>query len=218
MNRIAWALFILAGGAGLEVAEARDSPAAGGKMGFGVSLGMGEQTTVTDDQSGFYPDESLRSTFYLTFDGERFKFEPEIGFRRFRVTVEGEDWEGDSRATFLRIGAGLFRKTVLDRTSTYYGIRAGIENGSARFEYADDFFNEEETYAISQSNWYLGPAVGAEHFFSSRFSIGAEAQLIYTSYGKPKISYNGQDELENGPLLEMSTWDTRALIFVRWYP
>lgn len=95
----------------------------------------------------------------------------------------------DDASTSLTLGCGFFAKTNKEKTSIYYGARTGIIY-----------------YSIEgNTDLYVGPAIGGEHYFSEHLSLGVEVQLIYTFFN-----------LFNGDFTP-SELRTKTFLFARFY-
>lgn len=122
-----------------------------------------------------------------------FRLEPQLGYTRSSTSRDGGD---DSSNSTLILGAGAF--TTLDSyesTDIYAGGRLGIQrNGQT------DGGDSEST-----TDFFLGPALGGEHFLGDHFSLGAEVGLYYRSIGTTSDS------------VSRSRINTSASTFVRLY-
>lgn len=162
------------------------------RIGIGVSIGKevlagdGMQLTLFDFPS-FYLPISLSSNF---------RFEPEIGY--YRYSGSDEDWK-ESNSIFS-IGCGIFFMTRKGKVDIYYGARLGLIITS--YSYESPWWDEEE----SKTDFYIGPAIGGEYFFTKHLTLGGEIQFNYISMG----------QWDDGEGSE-SVIRTKPLIFVRWY-
>lgn len=152
-----------------------------------IGLGVG----VTGVSSG-------AAAIYVPIDFGSFRIEPEFGLRRF----SSEQGDVEASETSIILGTGVFAEgATVANTVIYYGGRVGIARYSESIETpAGD--NDE-----SVTDLFLGPAVGAEYYFSERFSLGGEAQLMFTAIGQ-------EDDDDDG---SASLLQTGAILFVRWY-
>jgi hypothetical protein len=138
-------------------------------------------------------------SIYLPVVTPSFRLEPEIGL--LRGSSSDDDFE--STSTAFSMGAGLFLNRPMDASTLLYGgVRLGTLFLSDTIE--SEFGDEDE----SRTDFFVGPSAGGEHFFSDHFSLGGEAQVLYTSFG---------DEEDEGEDASRSVLRTRALFFVRWY-
>ena len=162
------------------------------RIGIGVSIGKevlaadGMQLTLFDFPS-FYLPISLSSNF---------RFEPEIGY--YRYSGSGEDWK--QSYSILSIGCGIFLMTRKGNVDIYYGARLGLISTLSSYEYT--WSDGEE----SKTDFYVGPAIGGEYFFTKHLTLGGEIQFNYISMGQWD---DGEDS--------ESVIRTKPLIFVRWY-
>jgi hypothetical protein len=193
------------------VMQASTQPASPVKVGFGVSIGPA--TVLLAGPSGSYPSEQFLSGFYLPIVGSAFKVEPEFAISRVKATEEAEDYEYELSYMALRLGVGLFKISPIGQTVLYYGGRIGVILESISEDYDSDFAGDSESDDNSRTNFYVGPALGAEHFIGKNFSIGAEGQLIITVFG----DYSDEDEFASTAQTHYTAIDNRALVFLRWY-
>ncbi|MBA7694284.1 hypothetical protein ES703_102891 [subsurface metagenome] len=164
------------------------------RIGFGVSLGkeimeIGEAYTLLDFPS-FYLPISLSSNF---------RIEPEIGY--YRYSGSDEDWE--ESYSILSIGCGIFSVTQKGKVDIYYGLRLGLRSTSYSYRYTWDGVDSVDE---SKTDFYIGPAIGGEYFFTKHLTLGGEIQLNYIFIG----------QWDDGEGSE-SVIRTKPLIFVRWY-
>jgi hypothetical protein len=165
------------------------------RIGFGVSIGKevlaadGMQLTLFDFPS-FYLPISLSSNF---------RFEPEIGY--YRYSGSGEDWKQSN--SIISIGCGIFFMTRKGKVDIYYGARLGFMITSYSYRYT---WNGMDSDDDSKTDFYIGPAIGGEYFFTKHLTLGGEIQLNYIFIGQWD---DGEDS--------ESVIRTKPLIFVRWY-
>jgi hypothetical protein len=134
--------------------------------------------------------------------GPSFRIEPEIGFGRFTNSSS----DGDISITFtqFRTGVGLMRLIPNGDYVLYAGGRLQYTRLTDSVEFSGGNDDEE-----SQSVFGLGPVVGGEHYFSSRFSLGGEAGLFYRSYDS-----ESDGEESN---IDTSSINTVGSVFLRFY-
>jgi hypothetical protein len=138
-------------------------------------------------------------SIYLPVVTPSFRLEPEIGLLR----GSSSDDNFESTSTAFSVGSGLFlNRPVEASTMLYGGVRLGAVFLSESFE--SEFGDDDDE---SRTDFFVGPAAGGEHFFSEHFSLGGEAQVLYTSFGE-------EDEEDD---VSSSVLRTRAIFFVRWY-
>ncbi len=158
---------------------------------FGLGVGIGTGTAGADF------DGLGAIAVYVPIHASSIRIEPEVGL--LRVSSSDDDFEQST--TILQLGSGFFANlSDDDDTAIYIGGRLGIQRFSASASFGDE--EEEE----SVSNFFIGPAVGGEHFLGDNFSLGGEARLIYLSF----------DEEANSGLFDSALY-TNAVFFVRWY-
>lgn len=165
----------------------------GAKIGIGVSISPLASLFSTD--TGLLSVPGGTFAFYVPINiGETIKVEPELGFFRYKVS-QGDN---ESSETQWRLGTGLFY-VFAERESLrpYLGPRVGIVSTS------DKVNGEGDT----QTDFFVGLALGAEYYFSSHFTLGGEFQFNYVNFGSPE----GIDDLSR------NLFSSNGLIFVRWY-
>ena len=159
---------------------------------MGIGIGISPSILLSDDDS----ESILSSTsIYFPVTTATFRFEPELGIYRYSLSLDSDDIS----QTALKVGAGFFWLNTLYNTTVYYGTRAGI----IYYSVSGSAVSESE----SETDLYIGPAIGGEYNFSARLSIGGEAQLIY--------SLSREDFGDS--TLETHILKTRPVFFVRWY-
>ena len=132
-----------------------------------------------------------------------FRIEPEVGYfsASEKATVSGTTYE--ESVSSWRIGVGIFPQKMYEDFTLYYGGRVGYISQKQTSEGGSD--KDEET----TTGFFLAPAIGGEHNFSDHFSIGAEAQVVYATLT------NEEDDRDYD--VDLSLFDTRGLIFFRFY-
>ncbi len=126
---------------------------------FGVGLHM-QQFTLSDISSEVMVPANKLLLLYST---NLFRVEPEFAFFNYKYK------ESKSRGLFF--GLGLFGMYQIEQTNIYYGVRTGFS-----FISMDDVYYDDD-----MTRFEIGPAVGAEYFFSNYFSIGGEISIRYSS-------------------------------------
>ena len=176
----------------LALATTANAQGDGAKIGIGVSISPLSSLALTD---GGVTVPGGAFAFYVPINiGENFKVEPELGFFRYKAS-QGDN---ESTDTQWRFGTGLFY-VFSERESLrpYVGPRLGIVSTSEKFN------DESDT----QTDFFVGLALGAEYYFSSHFTLGGEFQFSYVNIGSPE----GADDLSR------NLFGSNGLIFVRWY-
>jgi hypothetical protein len=169
------------------------------KVGVGIALFDVHQFIEVITSQG----TSVSSTITLPIvTSPNFRIEPEVGF--FRASDEEKNGETiEETTTSWRIGVGLFPQKTFDDFTLYYGGRVGYLSQSQSHEQPN--FKSEQ----SASGFYIAPAIGGEHNFSDHFSLGGEAQLVYSSVTVKPDEGDWEESL--------SVLNTRALVFFRFY-
>jgi hypothetical protein len=171
----------------LALATTANAQESGVKVGIGVSLSPLSSVFVTEE-IGVTTVPGGTFAFYVPINiGENFKVEPELGFFRYKESY------GDNEATVTqwRLAMGLLY-VLRERES----LRPYVST-SEKFNDADD----------SQTDFFVGLALGAEYYFSSHFTLGGEFQLNYVNIGSP----------EDVDDLSRNLFSSNGLIFIRWY-
>jgi len=164
------------------------------RIGFGVSLG---KEIISSDGGLTLLDFP---SFYVPINiSSHFRFEPEIGY--YRYSESGE--YGESSNEILSIGCGIFLMTRKGKVDIYYGARLGLISTSYSYRYTWDGV---DSYDDSKTDFYVGPVLGGEYFFTKHLSLGGEIQFNYISMG----------QWDDGEGSE-SVIRTKPLIFVRLY-
>lgn len=174
---------------------------AGTQWGIGVRV----NDLLSDLASATFLDDgtfSSGATLLVPINvGASFRIEPEVGFGR--VSSGAGDGEFSQTSTQFRTGVGLM-KLLPDGSFVFYvGGRLQYTRSTEKEEVPS---NDEES---SRSVLGVGPVVGGEHYFSSRFSLGGEAGFLYQSYG---FESDGE-EID----LDLSSINTIGSVFVRFY-
>lgn len=160
---------------------------------------------------------------YVPVDiGPNLRLEPEFGIFRYSITLTSDGLEQSNALTLLRFGSGIFYRMALGESSgAYVGGRVGILlNTVSSDDYQPDAAGNQTkvTTTGSRTDISLGLAGGGEHFFTSYFSLGAEAQLGMLLLGdatterEPPAESTGTEPETSGLVLE-----TRSLLFARVY-
>lgn len=166
----------------------------------GLGIGLSNASLGASDLSFVETILSPTSIYVpITFAG--FRLEPEIGY--FRLSAD--NGEAESTTSLFQLGTGVFAIQSAGDNLLYFGGRVGITRQSTSFDFSGDFPGGNEESSVT--NFFVGPAVGAEHFFGDRFSLGGEAQVIYTSLGDD----------DEGDDSSASLLRTRGIFFVRWH-
>lgn len=167
------------------------------RIGFGVS--WGKQFFVSGEGLVTYFD--FPSFYVPIIISSHFRFEPEIGYYRYRRS--DEDWKYSY--TVLFTGCGIFYMMGKEKVDIYYGARLGLIHTSYLSEYS---WNGQDKDEATKTDFYVGPAIGGEYFFTKHLSLGGEIQVNYIFIGKWSDIVGKRSE---------STIRTKTLFFLRWY-
>lgn len=151
----------------------------------GTRVGLGVGMTGPDLAS---------SIIYLPITMRNVRIEPMLGFNR----TAREEGTVDITVSNIRLGSGIFALSSRGDNLIYYGGRIGVNSRSVDVE-GDNGSNED-----SETDIFIAPATGAEHFFGESFSLGGEVQLMYTQFDD-----DGGDDA--------SSFRTNTVFFVRWH-
>lgn len=163
-----------------------------------IGIGVGFTSGIFGGGLDFVESLFSPASIYVPITFESFRLEPQFGIAR----SSEESGDIESSATVFELGSGIFGLAGENSTLLYYGGRIGILRFSSSVE------GGPVDVESSSTNIFLGPAAGAEHFFGEDFSLGGEAQLMYTALGED------EDEDEDA---SSSVLRTRALFFVRMH-
>jgi hypothetical protein len=210
------------------------------RIGIGVSLDLNSasesQVTPANNSNAngevlgipfLYP--AIPLTFSIPMRFSHFKIEPEIGVYNYSYTLNGSkdstgaiNGETDNfSATSIRIGVGLYyTQQIAGNLSASIGPRVGIITNSSELDItpppAETQFDKPSTTSTSRTDFFVGLTVGGEYFFSSAFSLGADAGFEYVSLGNqtttvtPAVS--GTPETTTG-----HSFETKEAIVARVY-
>ena len=167
------------------------------RVGIGVSL---NPAIILIPTTGFLPFGI--SNFLIPIKvGKTATLEPEIGIFR---TSEEQGGTTQSLSSW-RVGLGvLFDMKTRDLLTPYAGARFGFSRTKE-----DDSATE-----TTQSSWFMGAVLGAQHFFSPHFSLGGEIQLVRTSIGDADVSPAPPFPI---PESSQSAISTSGLVILRWF-
>ena len=168
------------------------------RIGIGVSLG--KEAIPIDDNFVFswfdYPN------FYIPIlISSHFRLEPVLGFYHYSRSRDDMKRSDD----IFSLGCGIFPVTQKEKLYIYYGARLEAIHYSSSYEYPD--FNNQESDKASKTDFYIGPAIGGEYFFSEHFSLGGEDQVSFIFIGQDDGSDNDSE----------SAIRNKTLFFLRWY-
>ncbi|MCK5742648.1 MAG: outer membrane beta-barrel protein [Chlorobi bacterium] len=183
------------------------SAAGGTKIGLGISLNPA--SLFNSGEMMFLPVSMMNIYLPIQF-GNSFRLEPEFGIYRDSEIIKN-DLDGDIERiySFYRIGLGAF-KTIKPANNflMYFGPRIGVLMVSSERNYSND-----PDRTSSQNIIIIGGSVGGEYYLSDHFSLGAEVQLNFFSYGDEEETPESQFDSESS----QTVITTNGLIFARFY-
>jgi hypothetical protein len=117
-----------------------------------------------------------------------------------------------SSITTTRIGVGILKHLAKrENLEPYVGPRLGSIRTTSKSKSPFSTNSQEQT--IKTKDWFLSAVGGAQYFFSPHFTIGAEAQLIYTKLGSEERTPSTSTQQES----TRSTLGTTGLAILRFY-
>jgi hypothetical protein len=146
------------------------------------------------------------------------RFEPEIGYLSESIELSYSSQLLESSASMVRISGGLmFIAASYGSTNIYVGPRIAAQFYSTT-ETTPGFMSGsvEKTESKGTNLFFMG-CVGAEHFFSPHFSLGAEVQLSYVSFGKPETTVTTPSPFPSPIMTKRTIFGINSLTHVRWY-
>lgn len=176
---------------------------------FGVGTSFGSDNIIAYGGDGsplmamMLPYSFTNFYFPMLLSG-KIKVEPEIGFFRQSRSYGDNSYSSSSSFNSFRFGMGIFYAPVVGRTVFYIGIRGGFNMYIMASE------SDGESSDDSETDFFIGPAAGAEYFLSDHFSLGAEMQFNYISPADWSSGYGSGDESEY-------YLSTRSHVFARFY-
>jgi len=193
----------------LAVSTARAEEKAEPLPGFGMGIGIGLGNTYTGGTPAT-PPISILATFNLS---DSFRLEPIFGFW---VVTEGATAStllgtvaGSQGGYGVQAGLGAFyMMRPLKQMALYGGGRVGMI-----FSGASATVNAAKV-DVSESSFYVAPALGFEWWIVRAFSIGGELQVPLRWYSDPTIKTGA-----TSTTVSTSKFGTgfEALIFMRFY-
>jgi hypothetical protein len=111
-------------------------------------------------------------------------------------------------ATTIGVG-GLVYVAQPAPTGFYAGLRLALTWQSSDVAAAGG-----TTTTFKETDFSIAPVFGGEYAFSSRFTVGAEAQLPLTWYGNPSSENTGTKVTSEN---DRSGFRTAAVIFLRYF-
>lgn len=178
------------------------------RVGIGVSL---NPAAIIAPEEGVFLPIGLGNIYVPINVGRSLRIEPEVGLFRNKFESNGTGFTESETVSILRAGVGVFYVFRVDGAFRgYIGPRVGMIRTSEESK-----FTGSPASSTKRTDRFYGFAVAGEHFFSSHFSLGAEAQLNYITFGDeetdppppfPPSGESSQNAITNN-----------GLIFVRFY-
>lgn len=172
-----------------------------GKFRWGFGVGYDPQF-VSIQRDRPYDWEKPIGRIYLPLQFTNWRFEPEIGFWRESYFDDTSTEPNKYETGVFQGGLGSFYSIRKNSSILYFGSRQGAL--VARTTEYSTMNREIDTY--TKTGFYLGPAIGVEHFVTENISLGVEGQILYTRLPALGEKYT---ELDYG--------STRGVLFLRWY-
>ncbi len=154
------------------------------------------------------------------------RVEPQIGFVATSNSDESDTSKSTSSFSAVRVGLGAFFMFDFDDSAAaYVGAKLGPIFASNSSESHDKPADTTTTTTSSVTHFAIGPAIGADYYFSKHFSLGAEVGINFTVLGNvtseteqepppdPPID-NEDTEEEGGLTVNASTMLTARFFFM----
>lgn len=198
------AAFLLAVASSLSAQDTTATPSRQSPR-WGVGVALNPTALVAFDQDFLFLPIGF-GNFVIPIHAGSVTWEPEFGLFKFSTSSSGGGFSSEDSFTNLRLGLGiLFDLTARGDLHPYFGPRLGIARSSSKSTAGGPGTSS------TQTNWYIGAALGAQHYFASHFSLGGEVQLTRTSLGEPKTEPPSSGS-QSGSMVH-----TTALMLLRWY-
>lgn len=203
MKKVIWILLLavpLFFAVSLANAQDYDRKDNGRKM-FGLGVAMGKEPVIWwwDVENISYLDFP---SFYMPIQVNRFfRIEPQFGYYKFDFQYDDGDQD---KISVIDTGIGAFYTWWFGPVDLYFGGRFGWQF----WKYYEDWWGSIDKQ--KRTDFYWGPAIGGEYFFSRNLSIGGEIQFQFIDYG-PFIEDSVPDESD------FKAWKSKTLFFIRWF-
>lgn len=198
----------------LAAPASAQTPTQEGRTQFGVGVNLAPSLlTLAGSSQGAYLPIGLWNLFFPIRFGRSFKLEPEVGILSVSSEASVSGTTANSKGTSLRLGVGAFIVMPLGggATQMYVGPRVLLLSTSTSVDYSSTGYSSSQS--SSETDWVIGLALGGEHFFSPHFSLGAELQVNYVTFGTPSYTpSSGQQPSESRSLI-----GTNGLLLLRAY-
>jgi hypothetical protein len=182
-------------------ASTLDAQAASPQNRFGIGVSLTPLVFLGDPDAG--PIAFAQTVILLPIRNGAMLFEPEIGFVRASTEETNPGGTQETSVSLLRIGIGLLMETgEREQLRPYIGARLGAVRSEQEFSAS---FGDSE---FKQNGWYAAAIAGAQHYFTTHFSLGGEVQLMRSSQN---LEGDSAGDASN------SMFATQAVMTVRWY-
>ncbi len=181
----------------------------------GIGIGFNPIAIMAESSSELFVPIGFANVYVPIQVSSKFRLEPEIGIMNYNYNTETEKGQKiDVTNNILRYGIGGFYS--VKHTKSFYnhfGIRLGMMSSTSKEEYDPEEYYEDEEKSLSA--FYIGASIGGEYFLSDYFSLGAEFQLNYISFGEPE--YKPEENYSNYKEYSRTYITNNGIIFARFY-
>lgn len=153
------------------------SVAAQPDTGEGPTVGIGVTLPPTAIGPVLPGDRALPIGFTAPVTFSIVRLEPQVGY----VRVERSDSGGSRSTSVLSLGVGSFYLVRFDQTLLLTGARIGFARTVTTAPPAVTPSSTDDQRPRKTVDFFLGPALGGEHYVSDHFSVGAEVHLLYVN-------------------------------------
>jgi hypothetical protein len=188
----------------------------GTKVGIGIALSPGGIILLDNNDLTSVLPMSLRVPVNIS----TVKLEPELGIYSFSDKIESNNETSESSGTLLKGGIGFYYNAILSsEASVYVGPKVGITKLSTVSEFGGSVIVDEATVTqeMDRTDIFFGAMVGGEYFFSTRFSVGAEAGFEYVSRGNETRTATPDTNPSPDPTTSGSELQTKSALTARFY-
>ncbi len=152
------------------------------------------------------------------------RIEPRIGFVAASTSRDSDASETSSSISAVQVGIGAFFMFDLgDTAAAYVGAKLGPIFSSSSSETHDKTGDTTTTQSSSVTQYAVGPAIGADYYFSKHFSLGAEVGVNFIALGNvtsetkmeppPDPPIENEDTVEEGGL----TVNASTMLMARFF-
>lgn len=194
-------------------------------LGIGANLNPTGLFVIDNDATTFLP-VGLTNLLLTITPTAQFRIEPEVGIYTTSMTATEEVDPGGAppmtatseyTSTVTRVGTGIFyRIEPTESFAIYVGPRVGLVFSSTS-ESMDFGGSTPSTRESSETDIVAGLASGGEYMLGSHFSLGAEVQFNYVSFGTPEVTQSPAQSPSNDDEMSRTAMSTNALVMARFY-